>query len=42
MPYGGEMLEIGFDFVSHDLRFRLSNGKSLVTPLRTQICGGIL
>ena len=36
MPYGGEMLEIEFDFVSHDLRFRLSDGKSLVTPLRTQ------
>ena len=36
MPCGREMLEIEFDFVSHDLRFRLSNGKTLVTPLRAQ------
>ena len=36
MPYGREMLEIEFDFVSHDLRFRLSNGMTLVTPLRAQ------
>src|SRR5665213_2380631 len=36
MPCGGEMLEIEFDFVSHELRFRLSNGKTLVTPLRAQ------
>lgn len=36
MPYGTELLEIEFDFVSHDLRFRLSNGTSLSTPLRAQ------
>jgi hypothetical protein len=36
MPYGAEMLEIEFDFVSHDLRFRLSDGASLSTPLRAQ------
>jgi Family of unknown function (DUF5996) len=36
MPCGREMLEIEFDFVSHDLGFRLSNGKTLVTPLRAQ------
>jgi hypothetical protein len=36
MPYGRELLEIEFDFVSHDLRFRLSNGAALCTPLRPQ------
>jgi hypothetical protein len=36
MPYGKELLEIEFDFVSHDLRFRLSNGATLSTPLRPQ------
>ncbi len=36
MPYGDEMLEIEFDFVSHLLRYRLSNGASLSTPLRPQ------
>jgi hypothetical protein len=36
MPCGREMLEVEFDFVSHDLRFRLSNGMTLVTPLRAQ------
>jgi len=36
MPYGAEMLEIEFDFVSHDLRYRLSNGATLTTPLRSQ------
>ena len=36
MPYGREMLDIEFDFVSHDLRFRLSDGMSLATPLRSQ------
>jgi hypothetical protein len=36
MPYGGEHLDIEFDFVSHDLRFRLSNGATLSTPLRPQ------
>src|SRR5271169_2324732 len=36
MPYGAELLEIEFDFVSHDLRFRLSDGSSLSKPLRSQ------
>ena len=36
MPYGREMLEIEFDFVSHSLRFRLSDGATLSTPLRPQ------
>jgi hypothetical protein len=36
MPYGDEMLEIEFDFVSQDLRYRLSSGAVLSTPLRVQ------
>ena len=36
MPYGSEFLEVEFDFVSHELRFRLSSGASLSTPLRAQ------
>ncbi len=36
MPYGEELLEIEFDFVSHDLRFRLSTAASLNIPLRAQ------
>jgi hypothetical protein len=36
MPYGKELLEIEFDFLSHHLRFRLSNGATLATPLRAQ------
>src|SRR3984885_109315 len=36
MPYGAEMLEIEFDFVSHDLRYRLSAGATISTPLRAQ------
>ncbi len=36
MPYQNEMLEIEFDFVSHDLRFRLSSGALLSMPLRAQ------
>jgi hypothetical protein len=36
MPYGAEFLEIDFDFVSHELRFRLSTGASASTPLRAQ------
>jgi len=31
-----EMLDIEFDFVSHDLHFRLSTGASLTMPLRPQ------
>jgi Family of unknown function (DUF5996) len=36
MPCGREMLEIEFDFVTHDLRFRRSDGAYLSTPLRPQ------
>jgi hypothetical protein len=36
MPYKDEWLEVEFDFVSHDLRFRLSSGATLATPLRAQ------
>jgi hypothetical protein len=36
MPYGAEFLEIEFDFVSHELRFRSSTGASVATPLRAQ------
>lgn len=40
MPYGSpresEFLEINFDFVCHELRFRSSNGATLSTPLRAQ------
>jgi hypothetical protein len=36
MPYQDEWLEVEFDFVSHDLRFRLSSGATLATPLRAQ------
>ncbi len=36
MPYGRELLEVEFDFVSHDLLFRLSSGASLRLPLRAQ------
>ncbi len=36
MPYNGDLLEIEFDFVSHDLRFRLSSGAILAVPLRPQ------
>ena len=36
MPCGEEMLDIEFDFVSHCLCFRMSNGETLTTPLRPQ------
>jgi hypothetical protein len=36
MPYGPELLEVEFDFVSHDLRFRLSSGSHVSVPLRAQ------
>jgi Family of unknown function (DUF5996) len=36
MPTGGEMLDIEFDFVSHELHFRLSTGAALSIPLRAQ------
>jgi len=36
MPYRGDFLDIEFDFVSHDLRFRMSTGAILSVPLRPQ------
>jgi hypothetical protein len=36
MPYGSQFLEVTFDFVSHELRFLMSTGASLSTPLRAQ------
>ncbi len=36
MPAGDEYLDIEFDFVSHTLQFRLSNGAARTTPLRAQ------
>jgi hypothetical protein len=36
MPYGTELLEVEFDFVSHDLRFRFSDGTTFSKPLRAQ------
>jgi len=36
MPYGPELLEVEFDFVSHELRFRLSTGANVSIPLRPQ------
>ncbi len=36
MKTGSEMLDIEFDFVSHDLHFRLSSGAELSMPLRPQ------
>jgi hypothetical protein len=36
MPYGSEFLEITFDFVSHELKFLMSTGATLSTPLRPQ------
>jgi Family of unknown function (DUF5996) len=36
MFYKGELLDIEFDFVSHDLHFRLSTGANISVPLRPQ------
>ena len=36
MPCGDEFLEIEFDFVRHELLFRMSTGASASTPLRAQ------
>jgi hypothetical protein len=36
MPCGEDDLDIEFDFVAHQLHFRLSSGKSLSVPLRAQ------
>jgi len=36
MFYQGALLDIEFDFVSHDLHFRISSGANLSVPLRPQ------
>lgn len=36
IPTQGEMLEIEFDFLAHQLQFRLSSGPAHSTPLRAQ------
>jgi hypothetical protein len=36
MFYGDELLDIEFDFASHDLHFRLSSGANVSVPLRPQ------
>ena len=36
MPYHSDLLEIEFDFVSHELRLRLSSGTIHAIPLRAQ------
>jgi hypothetical protein len=40
MPYGNEFLEIEFDFVRHELLFRLSTGASAAMALRAQSVAG--
>src|SRR5207247_1214453 len=40
MPCGDEVLEIEFDFVLHELHFRLSSGAFLAVPLRAQSVAG--
>ncbi|MEO6912240.1 MAG: DUF5996 family protein, partial [Edaphobacter sp.] len=36
MPYNDDVLDIEFDFVAHELRFRLGSGQDLSMPLRAQ------
>jgi hypothetical protein len=36
MPYGSDVLDIEFDFVAHELHFRLGSGKTLAMKLRAQ------
>jgi Family of unknown function (DUF5996) len=36
MPYGDDVLDIEFDFVEHELHFRLGSGPALAVPLRAQ------
>jgi hypothetical protein len=36
MPYNDDVLDIEFDFVSHQLHFRLGSGQGLSVPLRAQ------
>ena len=34
MPYGSEFLEITFDFVSHELQFRMSTGATMANSTK--------
>ncbi len=36
MPYSDDVLDIEFDFVAHELHFRLGSGATLSVPLRAQ------
>jgi hypothetical protein len=36
MAYGDDVLDVEFDFVSHELHFRLGSGRALSMPLRPQ------
>jgi hypothetical protein len=36
MPYGDDVLDIEFDFVAHELHFRLGSGEAISVPLRAQ------
>ncbi len=36
MPYGDDVLDIEFDFVAHELHFRLGSGNTLAMKLRAQ------
>jgi Family of unknown function (DUF5996) len=36
MAYGDDVLDIEFDFLKHELHFRLGSGKALAVPLRAQ------
>jgi hypothetical protein len=36
MNYGDDVLDIEFDFLKHELHFRLGSGKALAVPLRAQ------
>ena len=36
MPYGSDVLDIEFDFVEHQLHFRMGSGKTLAMKLRAQ------
>jgi hypothetical protein len=36
MPYGDDVLDIEFDFVAHELHFRLGSGRALTIKLRAQ------
>jgi hypothetical protein len=36
MPYGDDVLDIEFDFVAHELHFRMGSGRTLAMKLRAQ------